>query len=535
MSSGDRGIIRWVYENQRPALVRDLKFEEFWRDMYYLVEDDIRSELDVPLLDDGKVLGVLNFESDQPSAFNAVDQQFLEVLAGQAVLAIKNATALMKYSQGYELLREVGQKLGAIAELTSLDGALDQAYAVVVAVADDQFKCQVVIRRYDPQTRELVLKRVARTMEPPPFPRMALSEGVNGQLAQACQENPADESCDTCMVYDVLRPPPGLELKLSDPATHSLVVTPIVFQGQYYGNLGLSHPEPNYFKYTHLPLIEALAQELATTIHRLETLHAKQEAERRAHELEAMSWIGRQAFAFAHRLSGDLGLIRTQIERIRDDLREHGIENRRVNKRLDGMTNRIQPLLDEIGGLKKQLTEYVSTGRSLPKPKREDVVIKGLLKDVVERLAAKLPDRIQIDTQITDDVAAARVVSAQVADILHNLIENSIQAITGDGTITLRAYNDGRYVALQVADTGIGIPEDKAGQLFNLAFGTRGSSGFGLWSSLLTAFENGGDLRLTNTQVGVGTTFTLRLPRADLDAATAGLVASPDEPVGSAV
>ena len=79
-------------------------------------------------------------------------------------------------------------------------------------------------------------------------------------------------------------------------------------------------------------------------------------------------------------------------------------------------------------------------------------------------------------------------------------------------TITLRARNAGRHVALDVSDTGIGIANDKLAHIFDLFFSTKRSSGFGLWSARRNALKNHGDLKVEST-VGQGTTFTLLLPK----------------------
>jgi signal transduction histidine kinase len=117
--------------------------------------------------------------------------------------------------------------------------------------------------------------------------------------------------------------------------------------------------------------------------------------------------------------------------------------------------------------------------------------------------------------QIEDDMAMLRGIQSLVADILRNLVANAIQAMPGGGTITLRSRNAGRYVALEVSDTGVGIAPERKSQIFGLFFSTKGSSGFGLWSARRNALRNHGDLSV-ESKLGEGTTFTLLLPRADV-------------------
>jgi signal transduction histidine kinase len=98
-----------------------------------------------------------------------------------------------------------------------------------------------------------------------------------------------------------------------------------------------------------------------------------------------------------------------------------------------------------------------------------------------------------------------------VVDILRNLISNAVESMLNGGTITLRARTAGTLVALDVIDTGSGIPPQHQRRIFDLFYSTKGSSGFGLWSARKNAIKNRGDLRLTS-EVGQGTTFTLLLP-----------------------
>lgn len=129
-------------------------------------------------------------------------------------------------------------------------------------------------------------------------------------------------------------------------------------------------------------------------------------------------------------------------------------------------------------------------------------------------VTTSLPPEIQICLDIDDDVSVVRAIHSLVVDILRNLITNAIDAMIEVGKVTLRAYNAGRFVALEVIDTGPGIPQESLSKIFDLFYSTKGSSGFGLWSARTDALRNQGDLTV-KSQEGQGTTFTLLLPRAE--------------------
>ncbi|MBC1225410.1 GAF domain-containing protein [Nostoc sp. UCD120] len=82
----NQGIIGWVTENRKSALVKNVQSDE----RYFSGFDNIRSELCVPLLDkEDRILGVLNVESQRIAVFNERHQKILEDLANQAVIGIQ--------------------------------------------------------------------------------------------------------------------------------------------------------------------------------------------------------------------------------------------------------------------------------------------------------------------------------------------------------------------------------------------------------------------------------------------------------------
>ncbi len=81
------GISGWVARTGSPLMVDDVS-----QDLrYYQIDDRIRSEMAVPLIAEGKVLGVFNIESTRLSAFGPRDLHLLGTLASYAVVAIQNA------------------------------------------------------------------------------------------------------------------------------------------------------------------------------------------------------------------------------------------------------------------------------------------------------------------------------------------------------------------------------------------------------------------------------------------------------------
>jgi signal transduction histidine kinase len=146
-----------------------------------------------------------------------------------------------------------------------------------------------------------------------------------------------------------------------------------------------------------------------------------------------------------------------------------------------------------------------------------------LIDDVVktiEPLAAKNSNRIVVRSEGVIDAMHAD--QTRVRQALLNLMSNA-NKFTSSGTITIevnqRKENGGDWIALAVADTGIGMTPEQMGRLFQ-EFSQASSStavkyggtGLGLVISQRFCRMMGGDITVTS-EPGRGSTFTIRLPR----------------------
>jgi signal transduction histidine kinase len=103
----------------------------------------------------------------------------------------------------------------------------------------------------------------------------------------------------------------------------------------------------------------------------------------------------------------------------------------------------------------------------------------------------------------------------RIAQALDNLIDNAVKYAPG-GHVTVRVRRSAHVVILEVADTGVGVPEGEVARLFDRFFRASTSSRFagtGVGLSVVKAVvdAHGGSIDVTST-VGKGTTFRVELP-----------------------
>jgi signal transduction histidine kinase len=157
------------------------------------------------------------------------------------------------------------------------------------------------------------------------------------------------------------------------------------------------------------------------------------------------------------------------------------------------------------------------------KQQRETVVAKALIEEVFTCLCRDFSkDRIRVEIQ-ADDRLQVSCVPVQIQQVLMNLILNARDALLpGGGALRVSATADGEYINLAVSDTGSGITPENLKNIFRPFFttksgkdrpaGSSSGSGVGLAFCRRIVDAHGGEIS-EQSQVGQGSTFTIRLPR----------------------
>lgn len=105
--------------------------------------------------------------------------------------------------------------------------------------------------------------------------------------------------------------------------------------------------------------------------------------------------------------------------------------------------------------------------------------------------------------------------------VVRNLLSNAIKFTNEKGSITINVLAKGKFIEIEIADSGVGIKKEVAGNLFNsnsfyTTLGTNFEKGSGLGLVLCKDFvqKNGGDIRVEST-VGVGSKFIFSIPASE--------------------
>lgn len=170
-------------------------------------------------------------------------------------------------------------------------------------------------------------------------------------------------------------------------------------------------------------------------------------------------------------------------------------------------------LRHQVGLSEKIVGDLLDFAR-IKRPQREALTLPALVDEQLSRL--DLANGSRVRREFAADLPAAYGDPVQVGQVVLNLLTNAVQAMEdAHGTLTLSGRPMGTdAVALEVRDSGPGVPAELHGKVFEPLFTTRARGiGLGLAVSRRLAEVNGGSLILAGSQ-GEGAAFVLRLPRA---------------------
>lgn len=124
--------------------------------------------------------------------------------------------------------------------------------------------------------------------------------------------------------------------------------------------------------------------------------------------------------------------------------------------------------------------------------------------------------RVQIRLQAPEFPIMVRLNAPLLEWVIENLCKNAIDAMSGIGQITVTLSGGAKEALIEVSDTGKGIPKSQFKRVFRPGFTTK-KRGWGLGLSLarrIVEEYHGGSITIKSSEVGVGTTFAIRLPYA---------------------
>jgi signal transduction histidine kinase len=238
------------------------------------------------------------------------------------------------------------------------------------------------------------------------------------------------------------------------------------------------------------------------------TLHTLKETQESLVRREKLAMLGQLASGVGHELRNPLGVMTNAVyylELVQPDAPEeirdyHGI------------------LKSQIGLAERIVSDLLDFSRIRP-PRREEISLARLVDDQLVRLGKV--EGVTIAKDVSEDLPSADIDPVQVGQVVLNLLLNGVQAMEDrGGVLTIRGRVVDEGVALDVIDTGPGVPPELREKIFEALFTTKARGiGLGLAVSRSLAVANGGALTVSQPPEG-GAMFTLVAPAVRVEVTT---------------
>lgn len=179
----------------------------------------------------------------------------------------------------------------------------------------------------------------------------------------------------------------------------------------------------------------------------------------------------------------------------------------------------VYAVLEEIRHGTSRISDIVSALKSyayVGEAPVQNVDVNEGIRHTLIILQNKLKQRISVDLELDESLPRIEAYGGELNQVWTNLIDNAVDAMNGEGRLTVRTRADDDWVYVDVEDDGPGIPEAIQGRVFDPFFTTKDpgqGTGLGLNTTYNTVVEkHGGGIELDSAPGR--TRFLIRLPHA---------------------
>ncbi len=362
--------------------------------------------------------------------------------------------------------------------------------------------------------REILVKRLSQRGI------VALQASDGEEALRLLEEKPVD-----VIVMDVKMPRMnGIEtlrhVKEQYPSTEVIMLT-----GHASTRDGVDGIKAGAFDYLTKPIeFEQLLRKIRQAQNKIRRTEAeKKEAEFRERIKQQMAInerlvaLGTIATGVAHEINNPLAIIQDSAGWVRQILSKPEMSTIPRRPDFEKALDRIQTSVDRARRITQQLLHVVKT-QSAEIPDFVEMTEVNLRKLAGECIALVELEasykEIKVSLESSDPNPIVWTDPYQLAQVLLNLLTNSIQATDAGGKINVVIRSSEEQVSIAVQDNGCGIPQENLTKIFEPFFSTKAvgvGTGMGLYISSGIVTRLGGEMTV-ESQVGEGTTFNIKLP-----------------------
>lgn len=213
--------------------------------------DAVRTELAVPMMARGKLVGVIDAQSTRLNAYTEHDRTLLQLIATRVAVSIDNARLYRRVDRQNRTLRTLASVSQEFSSILALDELLDKIAKIVHSlISYDAFSILLV----DAEQKVLRHRFSARYDQRVNLDNIPIGKGITGA---------AVESREPIRVVDTLVDPRYIA---SHPDIRSEVAVPLIVQDRVVGVMDVESERIGYFTEDHTRLLALLAPQIASSV-----------------------------------------------------------------------------------------------------------------------------------------------------------------------------------------------------------------------------------------------------------------------------
>ena len=258
------GITGAAAATRQPILVADVRSDP----RYLTALDAVQSELAVPMLARGKLVGVIDLQSTRLNVYREQDRSLLQLIASRVAVSIDNARLYRRVDRQNRTLKTLSNLSQEFSSLLDLDELLGKiAKTIHALVAYDAFSILLV----DAERKVLLHRFSERYDQRVNLNNIPLGKGLTGAAA---------ESREIVRVTDTAVDPRYIA---SHPEIRSEIAVPLVVQDRVVGVMDLESERMGFFTEDHSRLLALLAPQIASSV---ENARLYEELAQREHRMD---------------------------------------------------------------------------------------------------------------------------------------------------------------------------------------------------------------------------------------------------------
>jgi len=241
------GVVGTAALTREPVLVEDVRTDP----RYLVALDAVQSELAVPMIVRGKLVGVIDLQSTRIRAFSDQDRRLMRLIASRVAGSIENANLYRRVHQQnrtFRALAQLSQEFSSILDLDELLGKI--AASVRTLINYDAFSILLV----DAEKKLLRHRFSVRYDKRIDLDNIALGTGITGAAA---------ESRQTVRVVNTTQ---DARYIASQPDIYSEMAVPLIVQDRVVGVLNMESERIGNFTEEHQRTLGVLAPQIASSV-----------------------------------------------------------------------------------------------------------------------------------------------------------------------------------------------------------------------------------------------------------------------------